>query len=235
MPRMPGLTKTRLALLSPPVPTSASPAARAAGPGRERRGGGRHHKDKQTMQGGQGQQPQRGFGARRGHRGGFQGPPRMAQGPPPSVIGQQPMGPPIPGPAMQQPLFVPGTASLREELDKKVLVVLRDGRKLVGYLRSFDQFANLALEDCVERFFVDDMYGEIERGVFLIRGENVVLLAELDEQKELSMASLKKLSEDQILEAQLQQKEAREKDDQQARKVLLDRGLAPDTVDDLKF
>ena len=36
--------------------------------------------------------------------------------------------------------FLPGTASLVEEVDKKLLVVLRDGRKLVGTLRSFDQF-----------------------------------------------------------------------------------------------
>jgi len=34
----------------------------------------------------------------------------------------------------------PGTA-LVEELDKRLLVQLRDGRKLVGILRSFDQFA----------------------------------------------------------------------------------------------
>lgn len=52
--------------------------------------------------------------------------------------------------------FLPGTASLVEEVDstlhgsasiallnfrsEKLLVTLRDGRKLVGILRSFDQF-----------------------------------------------------------------------------------------------
>lgn len=39
----------------------------------------------------------------------------------------------------------PGLAIV-EELDKLMLVQLRDGRKIVGTLRSFDQFANLVLE-----------------------------------------------------------------------------------------
>ena len=41
--------------------------------------------------------------------------------------------------------YLPGTASLIEEIDKKLLVVLRDGRTLIGWLRSIDQFANLVL------------------------------------------------------------------------------------------
>lgn len=39
----------------------------------------------------------------------------------------------------------PGMAIV-EELDKKMMVQLRDGRKIIGILRSFDQFANLVLE-----------------------------------------------------------------------------------------
>ena len=35
------------------------------------------------------------------------------------------------------------------------------------------------LDECVERIYVKDMYGEIPLGVFIIRGENVVLLGEL--------------------------------------------------------
>jgi len=65
-----------------------------------------------------------------------------------------------------------------------MLVVLRDGRKLIGVLRSYDQFANLVLEDTVERIYHGDVYGDIHRGVFLIRGENVVLVGEIDLDKE---------------------------------------------------
>lgn len=76
-----------------------------------------------------------------------------------------------------------------------MIVVLRDGKKLIGILRSFDQFgmvcvnrriseftncvANLMLQYTIERIYVDDMYGDIDRGVYIVRGENVVLLGEL--------------------------------------------------------
>jgi len=90
-----------------------------------------------------------------------------------------------------------------------MLVVLRDGRKLHGVLRSYDQFgmstssfspslslshthtksipvfalvdlpANLVLEDTVERIYHGNSYAENWHGLFLIRGENVVLLGEI--------------------------------------------------------
>ncbi|SNX87311.1 related to LSM1 - Sm-like (Lsm) protein [Melanopsichium pennsylvanicum] len=72
------------------------------------------------------------------------------------------------------------SGSLVDCVDKKMLVVLRDGKKLIGVLRSYDQFANLVLQDTVERVFVGNRYGDIARGVFLVRGENVVLMGEID-------------------------------------------------------
>ena len=59
------------------------------------------------------------------------------------------------------------------------MVVLRDGRTLIGWLRSIDQFANLVLHKTIERIHVGQQYGDIDRGIFLIRGENVVLLGEI--------------------------------------------------------
>lgn len=61
-----------------------------------------------------------------------------------------------------------------------MLVILRDGRKLHGVLRSYDQFANLVLEDTVERIYHGEYFAEHRHGLFLIRGENVVLLGEID-------------------------------------------------------
>lgn len=78
-------------------------------------------------------------------------------------------------------------------------MVLRDGRTLIGYLRSVDQFgesdtyyailfnsynelpivANLLLQDTIERIYVEKKYGDIPRGIFLVRGENVSLLGEI--------------------------------------------------------
>lgn len=40
----------------------------------------------------------------------------------------------------------PPGMGLVEELDKTLLIQLRDGRKLIGIMRSFDQFANIVLE-----------------------------------------------------------------------------------------
>lgn len=89
-----------------------------------------------------------------------------------------------------------GTAHLLDELDskkkfdvnsnkfyikfsEKLMVLLRDGRTLIGYLRSVDQFANLVLHQTIERIHVGKEYGDIPRGVFIVRGENVVLLGEI--------------------------------------------------------
>ncbi|VDB99622.1 unnamed protein product [Peniophora sp. CBMAI 1063] len=72
------------------------------------------------------------------------------------------------------------SGSLVDCVDRKMLVVLRDGRKLHGVLRSYDQFANLVLEDTVERIYSGNTLAEQRCGLFLIRGENVVLLGEID-------------------------------------------------------
>ncbi|KXN89986.1 U6 snRNA-associated Sm-like protein LSm1 [Leucoagaricus sp. SymC.cos] len=82
--------------------------------------------------------------------------------------------------------LIPFTTSgaLMDCVDRKMLVILRDGRKLHGVLRSYDQFANLVLEDTVERIHHGDTFAENWHGLFLIRGENVVLLGEIDLDKE---------------------------------------------------
>lgn len=92
------------------------------------------------------------------------------------------------------------------------MVALRDGRKLIGVLRSWDQFgkpshlsppseketisnnppkANLVLQSTIERIFVPPadpsargLYADLPRGIFLVRGENVLLLGEIDLDKD---------------------------------------------------
>lgn len=39
--------------------------------------------------------------------------------------------------------------------------------------------ANIVLEDTIERIYVGNTFGDIPLGVFLVRGENVVLLGEV--------------------------------------------------------
>ncbi|KDO64964.1 hypothetical protein CISIN_1g0321082mg, partial [Citrus sinensis] len=84
----------------------------------------------------------------------------------------------------------------------KLLVLLRDGRKLMGTLCSFDQFANAVLEGACERVIVGDLYCDIPLGLYVIRGENVVLIGELDLERDelpphlthVSVAEIKRVS-----------------------------------------
>ncbi|CAL5221532.1 g3740 [Coccomyxa viridis] len=100
----------------------------------------------------------------------------------------------------------PPGAALVEDLDKRLLVQLRDGRKLIGTLRSFDQFANLVLEGAVERIVVGNLYAEDPLGLYVVRGENVVLLGDIDGADD-PPAVLQKVSIQDIRQAQRAEKE----------------------------
>lgn len=58
------------------------------------------------------------------------------------------------------------------------MVILRDDQMLIGKLRAIDQFNNLVLHQTVERIYVGTAYGDIPRGILLVRAENVLLLGE---------------------------------------------------------
>lgn len=60
-----------------------------------------------------------------------------------------------------------------------MVVVLRDGKRIFGILRTFDQFGNLLLQDTIERYYVDLEWAEELRQVYLIRGENVALVGQI--------------------------------------------------------
>ncbi|KAK1263727.1 hypothetical protein QJS04_geneDACA013520 [Acorus gramineus] len=130
------------------------------------------------------------------------------------------------------------STSLASYLDKKLLVLLRDGRKLLGILRSFDQFgrnscsllklyslaiylqtvlilghlylltANAVLESACERVIVGDLYCDIPLGLYVIRGENVVLIGELDLEKEELPAHMTRVSAAEIKRAQKAERDA---------------------------
>ncbi|CAH4033968.1 U6 snRNA-associated Sm-like protein LSm1 [Pieris brassicae] len=117
-----------------------------------------------------------------------------------------------------------GTAHLLDELDKKLMVLLRDGRTLIGYLRCVDQFANLVLHKTIERIHVGKEYGDIPRGIFIVRGENVVLLGEIDKDKEDNLP-LTEVSVDDILDAQRREQDAKIEQQKILSKALKERGL----------
>ncbi|EEQ87428.2 small nuclear ribonucleoprotein [Blastomyces dermatitidis ER-3] len=111
---------------------------------------------------------------------------QVPPGAPPPAPGQAPSPGPMmpPAPPQLPPQMFTTAAQLLDLTDKKLVLVLRDGRKLIGVLRSWDQFANLVLQGTVERLYAGNLFADIQRGIYLIRGENVLLLGEVDLDKE---------------------------------------------------
>lgn len=127
-------------------------------------------------------------------------------------------------------LFLPGTASLIDLVDKRIMVYLRDGRFIFGMLRSYDQFANLVIEEACERLYFGKKYTNELHGLYIIRGENVKLLGQVNEVKEMeghSELDLVPESELKPLHRQERQKSLASKQTQA--KILLEyAGFVPD-------
>jgi len=73
---------------------------------------------------------------------------------------------------------------VKELVGRPVLVLTCDGRVLVGLLRAFDPVLNVVLARCHERVFsADAPVAAVQLGrAFLVRGDNVAVLAPLDEE-----------------------------------------------------
>ena len=77
--------------------------------------------------------------------------------------------------------------ALNEFKDKRVSVITNDGRQIVGTLRGFDQTINIVLENAHERLFsLDRGMVQNDLGLYLIRGDNISLIGELDTEKDES-------------------------------------------------
>ncbi|KAK4593506.1 hypothetical protein RGQ29_017569 [Quercus rubra] len=107
--------------------------------------------------------------------------------------------------ASLEDIYLP--TSLASYLDKKVVLQLRDDRKLIGVLRSFDQFANVVMEGAYERIIVGDLYCDMQLGLYVVRGENVVLTGELDLEREELPQHMTCVSEAEITRAQKAERE----------------------------
>jgi U6 snRNA-associated Sm-like protein LSm1 len=123
-------------------------------------------------------------------------------------------------------MYMPGTASLIKDVDKQLMVILRDGKMLIGYLRSIDQFANLLLSNTIERVCVENKYGDIPKGVYLVRGENVVLIGEVDNTIPHKHDTIK-VSVEEILELQKNEQKKQQDLEKNKKKALLNRCFLP--------
>lgn len=66
------------------------------------------------------------------------------------------------------------TALLEKSVDKRISLLLKDGRVLEGKLTGFDDYMNMVLEETVERTPSEE---ERRLGTVVLRGNNVVSIA----------------------------------------------------------
>jgi U6 snRNA-associated Sm-like protein LSm8 len=70
---------------------------------------------------------------------------------------------------------------------EEVCVITCDGRSIVGVLAGFDQLQNLILKEASERVYSPDAEPEtVPLGLYVIRGDNVAIISDRDEDMEAS-------------------------------------------------
>ena len=83
------------------------------------------------------------------------------------------------------------STALSSYISHRVCIITTDGRTLVGVLESYDQQTNLILSNTVERIIRpaedEEESSAVEHGLYLVRGDNVVLVGSIDEQLDESI------------------------------------------------
>ncbi|CAF0912372.1 unnamed protein product [Adineta steineri] len=120
--------------------------------------------------------------------------------------------------------YLSGMAALVGDIDKQLMIMLRDGRTLIAYLRSLDQFGNLVLHQAFERICVGRQYADIPRGLFVIRGENVLLIGELDFHQPIRV-QLVEVTIEEILKLQKEDIEKKGRIEKLRQKAMIEHGL----------
>ncbi|CAH8432361.1 unnamed protein product [Schistosoma guineensis] len=73
-------------------------------------------------------------------------------------------------------------SELEAYVGRMVNVITSDGRTIVGTLKGFDNVVNLVIKDSHERVFSPtEGVEQVPLGLFIIRGQNVAVVGELDE------------------------------------------------------
>ncbi|KAI1726569.1 LSM domain-containing protein [Ditylenchus destructor] len=85
------------------------------------------------------------------------------------------------------------TQELESFMNKIISVITGDGRNIIGTLKGFDQTINLVLEDSHERVYSEMGVSQIPLGLYIVRGDNVAVIGEIDENldKQLDLEKLK--------------------------------------------
>uniref|UniRef100_A0A915JS85 U6 snRNA-associated Sm-like protein LSm8 n=1 Tax=Romanomermis culicivorax TaxID=13658 RepID=A0A915JS85_ROMCU len=88
------------------------------------------------------------------------------------------------------------TSGIESFANKMISVITSDGRNIIqaGLLKGFDQTVNLILHDSYERVYSTQQGVEqVSLGLSLIRGDNVAVIGEIDEEidRRLDFANIK--------------------------------------------
>ncbi|CAH8872037.1 unnamed protein product [Trichobilharzia szidati] len=121
----------------------------------------------------------------------------------------------------------PGAASLIQDIGKKMAISLRGGRMFIGYLRIIDQFA-------VERIHVEKKFCDVPQGILLIRGENIIIIGELNPEVDID-EKLQRVSEEEIYKLQQEQTAARKELARKRAELFALRGLGFQEFGDIMF
>lgn len=85
-------------------------------------------------------------------------------------------------------------SSLQGYVDRRVFLNLQDGRVIVGTMAGYDQKSNVVLANSTERVYsIDAGVEEIPLGLYLVKGDMIVLIGELDEdiEKKVDLSSIR--------------------------------------------
>ncbi|KAF6774837.1 hypothetical protein AHF37_05415 [Paragonimus kellicotti] len=128
----------------------------------------------------------------------------------------------------------PGSASLFNDMGKNMMVCLRGGRVYIGYLRIIDQFGNIVIHQAFERIHVEKKFCDVPQGILMIRGENIILIGELNEQTNIE-DTLERVSESEIYALQAEQTAARKALAKKRMQLFAERGLGLPDPSELMF
>jgi len=79
-------------------------------------------------------------------------------------------------------------ASLNGYVGQRVLLILQDGRCIVGTLAGFDQRSDIVLSNSVERVYsADEPVEEVPLGLYLVKGDMILLVGEIDAELDASV------------------------------------------------
>ncbi|ODM92711.1 U6 snRNA-associated Sm-like protein LSm8 [Orchesella cincta] len=85
-------------------------------------------------------------------------------------------------------------SALESYVNRVVSIITSDGRNFVGTMKGFDQTINIILDDSHERVYsVSSGVEQVTLGLHIIRGDNIAVIGELDEDVDarLDMSALK--------------------------------------------